>query len=49
MGPLIKKDHNISKLPMSSEIMDVKFQKSLMTTDLMTSSQLLKNKTKIGL
>ena len=38
-GPFIEKHHNIPKLPMSSEIMHVKFQKSLMTGVLITSSQ----------
>ena len=48
-GPLIEKYHNIPKLPRSSEIMHVKFQKSLMTGEVMTSSQpLCPNLIKLG-
>ena len=42
MGPSIKKDHNMPKLPRSSGIKYVKFLKPLMTIKVMRSSQLLK-------
>ena len=48
MGPLIEKDHNIPKLPRSSGIKYVKFQKSLMIIKVMRSSQLLKKALKLA-
>ena len=48
-GPFIEKHHNIPKLPMSYEIMHVKFQNSQMTRVLMKSSQpLCPNLIKLG-
>ena len=48
-GPLIEKHHNLPKLAITSAIVYEKFQKSLMTRDLMTSSQpLCPNLIKLG-
>ena len=48
MGPLIEKDHNIPKLPRSSGIKYVIFQKSLLTMKVMRLSQLFKKALKLA-